>query len=305
MANKTGVAVSLERYGVKVDILQVTSLGVVRPGRAINNFQVHLSSLIGHVTGKDGETRTASGSSGKGLFYALVPLVPCGFVMVDIQDLALVLKYSWRIVTDHRSRNPRAKTNVGRTLIEMGRLILGACGRGTYCDHVNGNTFDCRRANLRPATHAQNCWNSRKRTHRSKTQPTSPYKGVHWDSSAKRWRVQLRAGKGIRISIGQFKTAEEAALAYDTAARKYHGEFARLNFPDVLRSQEVVVSGSGFEPLAFAMSTQRSNQAELTGPSDGSYFNQLSYRREDKHSAPPPASANTPEGGNVSQGEQL
>jgi hypothetical protein len=46
-----------------------------------------------------------------------------------------------------------------------------------------------------------------------------------------RWRARIRVN-GKRISLGLFKDEIEAAKAYDRAARKYHGEFASLNFPD-------------------------------------------------------------------------
>lgn len=46
-----------------------------------------------------------------------------------------------------------------------------------------------------------------------------------------RWRTRISLN-GKRICIGDYGTAEEAARAYDRAARELHGEFARLNFPD-------------------------------------------------------------------------
>jgi hypothetical protein len=107
-------------------------------------------------------------------------------------------------------------------------------GRSVYVDHINGDTLDYRRDNLRVATHEQNCWNSRKRTHRTKDALTSSFKGVAWDASSGKWRVQLRAGKGVRVHVGCFADEQEAARAYDTAAIQHHGEFARLNFPHVL-----------------------------------------------------------------------
>ena len=92
-------------------------------------------------------------------------------------------------------------------------------------DHINGDGLDNRRCNLRPATSAQNNANARRvRTSRS------PYKGVERESSGK-WRARI-CPHGQRINLGLYGTAEEAAHAYDSAAREIYGEFAYLNLPE-------------------------------------------------------------------------
>lgn len=97
---------------------------------------------------------------------------------------------------------------------------------GLFVDHINGNRLDNRLCNLRVATAQQNQWN------RPKTCcdiATSKYKGVQWCKQYQLWRARIRFD-GTRISLGYFKVEEEAARAYDMAARVYHGEFARTNF---------------------------------------------------------------------------
>jgi hypothetical protein len=97
---------------------------------------------------------------------------------------------------------------------------------GKFRDHINHNGLDNRKANLRQATRAQNCWNKRKQ----KGSHSSKYKGVSWLSREKKWQARIQAN-GRKIFIGSFKNEIDAAKAYDRAAKKYYKEFASLNFP--------------------------------------------------------------------------
>ena len=108
----------------------------------------------------------------------------------------------------------------------MHRQILHPPGH-LFVDHINHNGLDNRKANLRPATCAQNNYN---RIHLRKSQ-SSKYTGVSWQKQSKKWMVQIRY-KGRRIFLGLFEDEIQAAKAYDKAAKIYHGEFASLNFPE-------------------------------------------------------------------------
>ncbi|MGA2172051.1 MAG: AP2 domain-containing protein [Sedimentisphaerales bacterium] len=92
-------------------------------------------------------------------------------------------------------------------------------------DHRNRNSLDNRRSNLRLATHAQNIHNREKRKN-----TVSRFIGVTLNKRGGKWYARIRS-KGKTIYLGSFNNEIEAAKAYDEAAKKYHGEFAILNFP--------------------------------------------------------------------------
>jgi hypothetical protein len=94
-------------------------------------------------------------------------------------------------------------------------------------DHRNGDGLDNRRANLRLATYSQNIINRPK----TKSKTSSRYRGVSFNKSCGKWGVIIHwrhKGKWL----GWFENEIDAAKAYDKAARKYHKDFARLNFPE-------------------------------------------------------------------------
>lgn len=109
-----------------------------------------------------------------------------------------------------------------RTTVYLHRVVAGA-GGGEVVDHVNGDTLDNRRCNLRICTPSQNAMNARK------PPSSSGYRGVF--KCGEKWRVRIDAN-GKSHAIGRFTDKIEAAHAYDAAARKVHGAFAILNFPE-------------------------------------------------------------------------
>jgi len=121
----------------------------------------------------------------------------------------------------------------------MHRLIMDP-PRGYVVDHINGDGLDNRRANLRLATHAQNGRNRRKIK-----KGISKYKGVSWEESTGKWRALIHVDRK-KISLGCYKDEVTAAKVYDKAAKKYHGEFARLNFPRTKTRRRRFIAIRGF-----------------------------------------------------------
>lgn len=137
------------------------------------------------------------------------------FALVDDADYERVAKIYWAL------RTQRGKSYAVHGHTYMHRFLL-APGPGTYTDHINGDSLDNRRANLRICTAAGNARNKRKYG------KVSRFKGVMRNKpgwSAMIWKDYER------FYLGFYLREEDAARAYDAAAIEKHGEFARLNFP--------------------------------------------------------------------------
>ncbi len=150
------------------------------------------------------------------------------FAIVDEQDYYRYNDFSWSPQKKSRTYYAiRVISDCEKTLriVSLHREVMNH-PRGLLVDHKNGDGLDNRRANLRTATRFDSTHNRRKR----KTKTSSRYLGVHLEKETGRWVVRIR-NRGKRMWLGSFAEEEEAAKAYDAAARKYHGEFARLNFP--------------------------------------------------------------------------
>ena len=94
-------------------------------------------------------------------------------------------------------------------------------------DHIDNNKQNNTINNLRWCTQKQNTQNVSKRT----TNTSSIYKGVSWDKSISKWRVQIRKN-GKNKHIGYCDDEKEAARIYNEKAIELFGEFAKLNVID-------------------------------------------------------------------------
>ena len=139
--------------------------------------------------------------------------------IVSPEDALLLRQRAVRTIKTQRQRNGYVQW--GEQYLH--RIIIRA-PRNRQVDHINGNSLDNRRENLRLATCQQNSGN-RGQIRRSPW----PYKGVRQRKPDGPWTAQIGIDYGL-VYLGSFKTSEDAARAYDDAASAHYGEFASLNF---------------------------------------------------------------------------
>jgi hypothetical protein len=149
----------------------------------------------------------------------IIRLTKGRITLVDDEDFERLSKRSWCFGDNgyaHRRLNKAKKIYMHREIADH----LGLVGR---IDHVNGRRCDNRRENLRAATHQQNQWNQKVRRSNA-----SGFKGVFWRADRSKWYAHITVDRKSHY-LGYYSTAEEAAKAYNRAAEKYFGEFARVN----------------------------------------------------------------------------
>lgn len=155
-----------------------------------------------------------------------------GVALVDDEDYERLGLGRWKWRRSDRGYATRAHylgRRDGKSMIGafyLHRVIMGDTPDVKY-DHINGNMLDCRKDNLRRVTNQQNNWNRAKTTKRPKS---SRFKGVCWHKKDRRWVAKIVYGYR-RYSLGTYRDEEDAARAYDAAARELFGPFACVNFP--------------------------------------------------------------------------
>ena len=149
--------------------------------------------------------------------------------ILDLQDYFRLRGFKWFLSGNKTNLYASRTYKIGHkkvTIKSMHRDITNV-PKDLVVDHINGNGLDNRRENLRLATHAQNMYNRPK----IKSKTSSPFIGVYFDNRIPKWTAKIRF-QGKRIYLGSFKSEIDAAKAYDAAALKYHGQFAKLNFSE-------------------------------------------------------------------------
>ena len=160
----------------------------------------------------------------------LLPLTQGYVAIVDDEDYERLKRFNWCVTA-----NTYGNKYAVRSLYKNGWLkqvflhheVLGLISAppGRVVDHINGNSLDCTRGNLRICTHAQNCRNRRRQKN-----SRSKYKGVKIIEvkSGFRYRAAITADNK-RYHLGSFKDEYSAMASYNVMALKLHGKFASIN----------------------------------------------------------------------------
>lgn len=162
--------------------------------------------------------------------YAELPLARDLYVKVSLVDLDYVGDWSWNKKDNgYAVRAAPGDTKCGRTILRMHREIMSrVIGRNLkpseLVDHINHDTLDNRRSNLRICTSVQNAHNYEKYGDR-----TSRYKGVSWNKGKGKWQAEIKFDSS-KVYIGRFEDEDYAAAMRDQWCLDLHGEFAVLNF---------------------------------------------------------------------------
>lgn len=157
-----------------------------------------------------------------------IPLTQNKVALIDDEDYESLSRFKWFARWDghnwYAGRKIRRPDGERRTVF-MHKEIIGTT-TSIKIDHKDGDGLNNTRHNLRPATTQQNNCNNRIRRDN-----TSGYKGVNLrkEKHCRKWQASIRVNRK-RKHLGYYDTPQEAALAYDVAARELFGEFARTNF---------------------------------------------------------------------------
>jgi hypothetical protein len=145
------------------------------------------------------------------------------FVIVDNEDFEKLSKYTWSLSKGYASYGRWENGKKGKcTSYKMHRIIMNA-KKGQEVDHIDGNTLNNQKSNLRIVTKTQNQMNRKIQKNN-----ISGYKGVTWCKRTKKWIAQIRVETKTKF-LGYFDDKNIAGNVYNLNAKKYFGEFAKLN----------------------------------------------------------------------------
>ncbi|MBB3521048.1 HNH endonuclease [Rhizobium sp. BK456] len=157
--------------------------------------------------------------------FIRIPLTKGREAIIDAEDYAIVMgaARSWHACPQGKNHYAQARALVTHQVLMMHRVIMHA-PKGLVVDHINHDTLDNRKTNLRIVTRQQNQCNvlPRQGNH-------SRFKGVCLNKRVNLWVAYINA-HGKRTYLGYYHHEEDAARAYDAASLSLHGEYGHRNF---------------------------------------------------------------------------
>lgn len=162
-------------------------------------MSIEIQMTRGFVTTVDDEDGDLARSKWQPLFQSKTRVCARGGIRINGQDKTILL---------HR--------------IILERMLSRSLVRGEEVDHIDGDSLNNRRSNLRLATRSQN--NMNKRRYRNNR---SGYKGVRWNKQCQKWQAEIRLNNKVKY-LGRYNDPEQAYAAYCAAAVELFGEFARV-----------------------------------------------------------------------------
>lgn len=135
--------------------------------------------------------------------------------IIDVEDYEYVKEFRWSVT----GKLPHLYVQgwVNGKITRLTRHLIENLSADDKVDHINGNTLDNRRSNLRSCSHAENMRNQKRKL-----------KGVSYSKKLNIYRARITV-ENSTIALGTYPTEEEAVKVYDLACKFFHKEFARTN----------------------------------------------------------------------------
>lgn len=158
--------------------------------------------------------------------YAIVELrnirnIVVGLAKIDIDDIQKCSQHKWCLKRE--KIGCYVVTMINKKQTRLHRFLFNETDPKIEIDHINHDTLDNRKSNLRSVSPKQNRRNMQRPSHNS-----SGYKGVYWNGKKRPWVAQIKKSRQTKY-LGSFETPEDAATAYNNAAIDMFGEYACLN----------------------------------------------------------------------------
>lgn len=156
-----------------------------------------------------------------------IQLTQGNVAIVSDEDYEWLMQWKWHTARMGNMHKPYVKRGLNtKSGLSMHRAVMGRYVEippKMVVDHINGNTLDNRRENLRVVTHSENI-----RNQRGHSDGTSPFKGVAWNAQKQRWQVMIGVN-GTGKSYGFYESPVIAAVFANDIFRQRDGVFARLS----------------------------------------------------------------------------